>query len=156
MKKSESLKSYQFNEWQALITHSVFSSYLLMKHIPSPIMGWLLNFNPKWKDFAVGNFFYWANIAHQLYLSTSNSCETNFTKWKLLKSKNPCGFVTQTFKVGITNPRGFFYLSNFYLVKLVSLPLLLLIEKIQNSTTSSKVKLQAHYCRHKCLQTLQK
>ena len=59
--------------------------------------------------------------------------------------KNPCGFVTQTFKVGITNPRGFFDLSNFYLVKLVSLPLLLLIEKIQNSTTSSKVKLQAQY-----------
>ena len=28
----------------------------------------------------------------------------------------------QTFKVGITNPRGFFDLSNFYLVKLVSQP----------------------------------
>ena len=43
----------------------------------------------------------------------------------MLKSKNPCGFVTQTFKVGITNPRGFFYLSNFYLVNLISQPLLL-------------------------------
>ena len=39
--------------------------------------------------------------------------------------KNPCGFVTATFKTGITNPRGFFYLSNFYLVKLISDPLTL-------------------------------
>ena len=60
--------------------HSVFSSYLLTKHISSAIMGWLLSFNPKWKDFAMGNFFYWANIAHRLYLSTSNGCKTNFTK----------------------------------------------------------------------------
>ena len=37
--------------------HSVFSSYLLIKHISSPIMGWLLNFNHKWKDFPMGNFF---------------------------------------------------------------------------------------------------
>ena len=28
-------------------SHSVFSSYLLIKHIPSPIMGWLVNVNPK-------------------------------------------------------------------------------------------------------------
>ena len=27
--------------------HSVFSSYLLIKRIPSRIMGWLVNFNPK-------------------------------------------------------------------------------------------------------------
>ena len=47
--------------------------------------------------------------------------------------------------MGITKWHLFFDLSNFYLVKLVSLPLLLLIEKIQNSTTSSKVKLQAQY-----------
>ena len=67
--------------WQTTLTwHSVFSSYLLTKHISSAIMGWLLSFNPKWKDFAMGNFFYWANIAHRLYLSTSNGCETNFTK----------------------------------------------------------------------------
>ena len=62
------------------VFHSVFSSYLLTKHISSAIMGWLLIFNPKWKDFAMGNFFYWANIAHWLYLSTSYVCETNFTK----------------------------------------------------------------------------
>ena len=51
-------------------------------------------------------------------------CEIKFIIKKLLESKNPCGFVTQTFKVGITNPQGFFDLSNFYLVKLVSQPLL--------------------------------
>ena len=41
---------------------------------------------------------------------------------KLLKSKNPRGFVIPTLKVRVTNPRGFFDLSNFYLVKLVSQP----------------------------------
>ena len=43
----------------------------------------------------------------------------------MLKSKNPCGFVTETFKNGITNPWGFFYFSNFYLIKLISEPLTL-------------------------------
>ena len=57
------------NAWFHQLYHSVFSSYLLMKHITSPIMGWLLNFNPKWKDFAMGNFFYWAIIAHRLYFT---------------------------------------------------------------------------------------
>ena len=51
---------------QALPGHSVFSSYLLIKHISSAILGWLLYFGPKWKDFAIGNFFYRANIAHHL------------------------------------------------------------------------------------------
>ena len=36
--------------------------------------------------------------------------------------KNPCGFIIPTLKVRVTNPRGFFDLSNFYLVKLVSQP----------------------------------
>ena len=39
--------------------------------------------------------------------------------------KNPRGFVTETFKTGITNPRGFFDLSNFYFIKLISEPLTL-------------------------------
>ena len=43
----------------------------------------------------------------------------------MLKSKNPCGFVTETFKTGITNPQGFFDLSNFYIIKLISEPLTL-------------------------------
>ena len=43
----------------------------------------------------------------------------------------------QTFKVGITNPRGFFDLSNFYLVKLVSLPLLLRLS-LANKASISK------------------
>ena len=44
---------------------------------------------------------------------------------KLFKSKNPWNFVTETFKIGIIKWHLFFDLSNFYLVKLVSLPLLL-------------------------------
>ena len=39
---------------------------------------------------------------------------------KLLKSKNPCGFVTETFKIGEINPPGLFDLSNLYLIKLIS------------------------------------
>ena len=51
--------------------------------------------------------------------------ENNFIILKLLKSKNPRGFVTETFKTGITNPQGFFDLSNFYIIKLISEPLTL-------------------------------
>ena len=40
----------------------------------------------------------------------------------MLKSKNPCGIVTEAFKIGITNTRGIFYLSNFYITKLISQP----------------------------------
>ena len=43
----------------------------------------------------------------------------------MLKSKNPCGFVIPALKVSVTNPRGFFDLSNFYLIKLISEPLTL-------------------------------
>ena len=35
---------------------------------------------------------------------------------------NPRGFVTETFKVGITNPQGFLDLTNFHLIKLISEP----------------------------------
>ena len=38
-------------------TGSVLSSYLLIKHIASAILGWLLYFDPKLKDLAMGNFF---------------------------------------------------------------------------------------------------
>ena len=51
--------------------------------------------------------------------------EINFINKKLLESKNPRGFVTSTFKTGITNPQGFFDLSNFLLIKLISDPLTL-------------------------------
>ena len=36
-------------------THSVLSSYLLIKHISSAIMGWLLYFGPKEKDFGIAH-----------------------------------------------------------------------------------------------------
>ena len=49
----------------------------------------------------------------------------NFGKQKLLKSKNPQNFVTETFKIGIIKWHYFFDSSNFYLVKLVSQPLLI-------------------------------
>ena len=32
----------------------------------------------------------------------------------------PCRFVTETFKVGITNPQGFYDSSNFYFINLIS------------------------------------
>ena len=49
--------------------------------------------------------------------------ENNSIIQKLLKSKNPCGFVTETFKIGVTNPRVFLDLGNFYIIKLISEPL---------------------------------
>ena len=50
-----------------LLFHSVLSSYLLIKHIPSAIMGQFALLGPPKKDFGVDNFFYWANIAHHLF-----------------------------------------------------------------------------------------
>ena len=50
-----------------LETHSVLSSYLLIKHIPSGIMGQFPLLGPPKKDFGVDNFFYWANITHHLF-----------------------------------------------------------------------------------------
>ena len=47
----------------------------------------------------------------------------------MLKSKSPSTFVCETFKIGVTKWHLFFDLSNFYLVKLVSLPLLLWLFK---------------------------
>ena len=57
--------------------------------------------------------------------SKSEAPKIKFIISKLLRSKNPGGFVTETFKTGITNPQGFFDLSNFYLIKLNSEPLTL-------------------------------
>ena len=51
--------------------------------------------------------------------------EINFINKKLLKSKNPRGFVIPVLKVEVTNPRGFFDSSNFLLIKLISDPLTL-------------------------------
>ena len=45
--------------------------------------------------------------------------EINFIKYKLVKSKNPRGFVIPTLKVRI------FYMSNFCIIKLISDPLTL-------------------------------
>ena len=47
--------------------HSVLSSYLLIKRIPSAIMGQFALLGPPKKDFGMDNFFYWANIAHHLF-----------------------------------------------------------------------------------------
>ena len=37
--------------------------------------------------------------------------EINFINKKLLKSKNPCGFVISVLKVAVTNPQGFFLMK---------------------------------------------
>ena len=42
--------------------------------------------------------------------------EINFINKKLLKSKNPRGFVIPVLKVEVTNPRGFFDSSNFFII----------------------------------------
>ena len=42
----------------------------------------------------------------------------------MLKSKNLCGFVIPTLKVSVTNSQGFFDLSYFYFIKLISEALL--------------------------------
>ena len=52
---------------QAFALHSVLSSYLLIKHIPSAIMGQFALLGLPKKDFGMDNFFYWANIAHHLF-----------------------------------------------------------------------------------------
>ena len=41
----------------------------------------------------------------------------------MLQSKNYHGFVTETLKVWVTNPQGFFDWSIFYLIKFISQPL---------------------------------
>ena len=53
-------------------------------------------------------------------------CEIKFIKNKsFLDQKNPRGFVTETLKVGITNPQGIFDQRDFYLINLISQPLTL-------------------------------
>ena len=49
------------------IAHSVLSYYLLIKRIPSAIMGQFALLGPPKMDFGMDNFFYWANIAHYLF-----------------------------------------------------------------------------------------
>ena len=71
-----------------------------------------------WLNTNIGTYF-------QRILAPLDSWETNFTKQKLLESENRREFVILTLKVGVTNLQAFFYLSNFYVVKLVSQPLLL-------------------------------
>ena len=56
----------------------------------------------------------------------------------MLKSKNHRGFVTETFKVRVTNPKGFFDLSNFYLIKLISEHLTLRLPWASRLTTKEK------------------
>ena len=72
------------------------------------------NWSPK-------RFSFDLNLELQGSLKVGGS-ETNFVIQKLFKSKNPCGFVIPTLKVSVTNPQGFFDLSNFYITKLISEP----------------------------------
>ena len=83
-------------------------------------------FNRSWlkSNWSTKHFSFDLNLEQHSGLKFWGS-EINFIIQKLLKSKNPCGFVTETFKTGITNPQGFFDLSNFYIIKLISEPLTL-------------------------------
>ena len=65
----------------------------------------------------------------QIYLSTKYA--------KMLKSKNPRGFVIPTYKVQVTNLPDF-DLSNFYLVRQILQPLLLQPLLLQKSTIQNK------------------
>ena len=56
-----------FQRPKVIPSHSVLSSFLLIKHIPSAIMGQFALLGPPKKDFGMDNFFYWANIAHHLF-----------------------------------------------------------------------------------------
>ena len=44
---------------------------------------------------------------------------------KSFSEKNHCRFVTETFKVGITYPQGFYDQRNFYFINMISQPLTL-------------------------------
>ena len=83
-------------------------------------------FNRFWpkSNWSAKHFLFNLNLELHSGLKVRGS-EINFINKKLLESKNPRGFVTSTFKTGITNPRGFFDLSNFLLIKLISDPLTL-------------------------------
>ena len=75
-------------------------------------------------NWSTKHFCFDLNLEQHSSLKVRGS-EINFIIQKLLKSKNPCGFVTETFKTGIINPRGFFDSSNFCIIKLISEPLTL-------------------------------
>ena len=57
-------------------------------------------------------------IKNHLIINDKNIIKLGGTRYfilKLLKTNNPCGFVTETLKIGIKNLQGFFDLSYFLL-----------------------------------------
>ena len=83
-------------------------------------------FNRFWpkSNWSTKHFLFDLNLELHSGLKVRGS-EINFINKKLLKSKNPRGFVIPVLKVEVTNPRGFFDSSNFLLIKLISDPLTL-------------------------------
>ena len=83
-------------------------------------------FNRFWpkSNWSTKHFLFYLNLELHSGLKVRGS-EINFINKKLLKSKNPRGFVIPVLKVEVTNPRGFFDSSNFLLIKLISDPLTL-------------------------------
>ena len=78
-------------------------------------------FNRFWpkSNWSTKHFLFDLNLELHSGLKVRGS-EINFINKKLLKSKNPRGFVIPVLKVEVTNPRGFFDSSNFLLIKLIS------------------------------------
>ena len=54
--------------------------------------------------------------------SKSEATQSTLLYKSCSNKKNHHGFVTETFKVQVTNLQGFFDLSNFYIIKLISQP----------------------------------
>ena len=83
-------------------------------------------FNRFWpkSNWSTKHFSFDLNLEQHSSLKVRGS-EINFIIQKLLESKNPCRFIIPVLKVSVTNPQGFFHLSNFYIIKLISEPLTL-------------------------------
>ena len=83
-------------------------------------------FNRFWpkSNWSTKHFSFDLNLEQHSSLKVRGS-EINFIIQKLLESKNPRGFIIPVLKVSVTNPQGFFHLSNFYIIKLILEPLTL-------------------------------